>query len=138
MHDEPQFQTLSRIFEAALVRIDPYGMLKERMRLVGSRLVIEFEAARHEVELSGFSRILVLGCGKASARMAKAVEEIFGAGLPSDIEWGGLVCTKYGHTERFRASSRPRPRTRCPTRPGWRRPCALRPLRAGPTRRRWC
>jgi len=104
MHDEPQFQNLKRIFEAALSRIDPYGMLKERMRLVGSRLVIEFEAARHEVELWRFSRILVLGCGKASARMAKAVEEILGAGLPSGMEWGGLVCTKYGHTEELSRS----------------------------------
>ena len=74
MHDEPQFQTLRRIFEAALLRIDPYGMIKEWVRLNGSRLVIEFDAARHEADLSRFSRILVLGCGKASVRMARAVD----------------------------------------------------------------
>ncbi len=113
MHDDPQFKTLRVIFEAALLRIDPYGMIKDRVRLEGipgqpgSRLVIEFEAARHEVELARFSRILVLGCGKASARMAKAVEEILGAGQAEGqsegqsqgLPWGGLVCTKYGHTE---------------------------------------
>jgi hydroxypyruvate reductase len=94
MHAEPQFQTLKSIFEAALSRIDPYGMIKDRMRLEGERLVVELEAQRYEADLSRFARILVLGCGKASARMAKAVEEILG-----DRISGGLVCTKYGHTE---------------------------------------
>ena len=102
MHNDPQFMKLKSIFEAALSRIDPYGMLKDRMRVEGTRLVIEFEGARHEADLSRFTRIVVLGCGKASARMAKAVEEILGAGLAAsglNTPWGGLVCTKYGHTE---------------------------------------
>lgn len=104
MHAETQFQTLKRIFEAALARIDPYGMLLERMRVEGAetggaRLVIELEHARHEVDLAPFSRILVLGCGKASSRMAKAVEDILADKLPAGLGFGGLVCTKYGHTE---------------------------------------
>ena len=102
MHSEPQFQTLKRIFEAALARIDPYGMLKDRMRLKGSVLEIELEQERHEEDLSRFSRILVLGCGKASARMAKAVEEILADNLPAGVAFEGLVCTKYGHTEELR------------------------------------
>jgi len=81
VHNDPQFQKLKSIFEAALSRIDPYGMLMDRMRVEGTHLIIEFEGARHEADLSRFTRILVLGCGKASARMAKAVEEILGAGL---------------------------------------------------------
>ena len=94
MQSEAQFKTLRSIFEAALLRIDPYGMIKQRMRLEGRRLIVELEAERFEADLSRFSRIVVLGCGKASARMAKAVEEILGARVS-----GGLVCTKYGHTE---------------------------------------
>lgn len=100
MRDEPQFSTLRAIFEAALERIDPYGMITERVRLEGGRLVIELDRARHEEELSRYSRVLVLGCGKASARMALALEGIL-SGLPEGMEWGGLVCTKYGHTERL-------------------------------------
>lgn len=104
MHAETQFQTLKQIFEAALARIDPYGMLLERMRVEsaasgGARLVIELEHTRHEVDLAPFSRILVLGCGKASSRMAKAVEDILAPKLPAGLGFGGLVCTKYGHTE---------------------------------------
>ena len=49
---------------------------------------------RHEVDLDGFSRILVLGAGKASARMAMALEDILGARIS-----GGLVSVKYGHGE---------------------------------------
>jgi len=97
MQTEQQFLALKSIFEAALTRIDPYGMITERMRLEGGRLVVELENERFEVDLARFSRVLVLGCGKASARMAKAVENILGA-CPG-LEWGGLVCTKYGHTE---------------------------------------
>ncbi|MDR3640694.1 MAG: DUF4147 domain-containing protein [Humidesulfovibrio sp.] len=97
MKSEPQFLTLRRIFEAALARIDPYGMIKDRMRLEGARLVVELEGGRFEADLARFSRILVLGCGKAASRMAKAVEEILGAG--TRLPFGGLVCTKYGHTE---------------------------------------
>ncbi|SNS06741.1 hydroxypyruvate reductase [Humidesulfovibrio mexicanus] len=100
MRDEPQFSTLRAIFEAALERIDPYGMITERVRLEGGRLVVQLDQARHEEELSRYSRVLVLGCGKASARMALALEGIL-SGLPEGLEWGGLVCTKYGHTERL-------------------------------------
>jgi hydroxypyruvate reductase len=99
MHSDPQFLALKSIFEAALSRIDPYGMLLSRMRVEGTRLVVELEQQRHEVELSRFSRVLVLGCGKASARMARAVEDILAERLPAGTAFGGLVCTKYGHTE---------------------------------------
>lgn len=94
METEPQFLALRAIFSAALTRIDPYGMLKDRLRLEGDLLVAELEQQRHEVDLSRFSRILVLGCGKASGRMARAVEELLGERIS-----GGLVCVKYGHTD---------------------------------------
>ncbi|MDP3426701.1 MAG: glycerate kinase [Humidesulfovibrio sp.] len=94
METEPQFLALRAIFRAALTRIDPYGMLKQRLRLEGDLLVAELEHERHEVDLSRFARILVLGCGKASGRMARAVEELLGARIS-----GGLVCVKYGHTD---------------------------------------
>jgi hydroxypyruvate reductase len=45
-------------------------------------------------DLSRYSRILVTGAGKATARMAKAVEQILD-GRISD----GLIAVKYGHTE---------------------------------------
>ncbi len=94
METDAQFLALREIFSAALTRIDPYGMIKDRVRLEGDRLIAELEQQRHEVDLARFSRILVLGCGKASGRMARAVEEILGERIT-----GGLVCVKYGHTD---------------------------------------
>lgn len=94
METDAQFLALREIFSAALTRIDPYGMIKDRVRLEGDRLIAELEQQRHEVDLTRFSRILVLGCGKASGRMARAVEEILGERIT-----GGLVCVKYGHTD---------------------------------------
>jgi hydroxypyruvate reductase len=91
------YDHLRKIFEAALTRIDPYRMLVNHARLEGDRLTVAFDGLRHEVDLSLFSRVLVLGCGKASSRMALALEEILGERIT-----GGLVCTKYGHTEPLR------------------------------------
>lgn len=89
-----EFDHLQRIFEAALNRIDPYRMLTDHIWLEGDTLVVAFEGMRHETNLSPYQRILVLGCGKASSRMALAMEAILGNRLS-----GGLVCTKYDHTE---------------------------------------
>ncbi len=44
--------------------------------------------------LLGSGGLLVLGAGKASARMARAVEDILGARISQ-----GLVSVKYGHAE---------------------------------------
>jgi len=96
-----EFDHLREIFEAALTRIDPYRMLVNHMRLEGDRLVVAFEGVRHEVDLARFKRVLVLGCGKASSRMALALEEILGECADRGMELGGLVCTKYGHTEKL-------------------------------------
>jgi hydroxypyruvate reductase len=88
------YDHLQTIFEAALQRIDPYLMLINHVRLDGDTLVVDFDGVRHRTDLSPFQRILVLGCGKAASRMALAIETIFGSRLS-----GGLVCTKYAHTE---------------------------------------
>lgn len=85
---------LKAIFTAALERIDPYKMIKNRVRLEGATLVVDMEDAVRRVDLTPFTRILVLGGGKASARMARAFEEILGDRLS-----GGLVVVKYGHTD---------------------------------------
>jgi glycerate 2-kinase len=91
-----EFDDLRDIFSAALERIDPYKMIVNHVRLEGSTLAVDFEDERHRVNLDGFDRVLVLGAGKASARMAKAVEDILGARITK-----GLVSVKYGHEEKL-------------------------------------
>jgi hydroxypyruvate reductase len=88
------FTDLKEILQAGLDRVDPYGMMTGHLRLEGDLLAVSFEGQRLRVDLSGFDRILVLGAGKASARMARAIEDILGERIS-----GGVVATKYGHSE---------------------------------------
>jgi hydroxypyruvate reductase len=89
-----EFEDLRCIFQAALDRVDPYRMILDHVRLEGRRLVVAFDGQRHEADLDRTGRILVLGTGKAAARMARAVEDILGDRIEQ-----GLVVVKYGHAE---------------------------------------
>ena len=91
-----KFEELCDIFAAALARVDPYKMIIDHVKVEGCELAVSFEDESHRVNLDDFDRILVLGAGKASARMAKAVEEILG-----DRITGGLLSVKYGHAEKL-------------------------------------
>lgn len=84
---------LKRIFTAGLRRVDPYRMIKHHVRLSGSRLMVTAGEDRHSVNLEDFDRIMVLGAGKATAPMARAMEDILG-----DRIHAGLIVVKYGHT----------------------------------------
>lgn len=79
------------IMRAALVAVDPAQAVHNALRLDGERLNIG-DTTYH---LSRYRRILVVGAGKASAPMARAVEEILG-----DRITDGLVNVKYGYTDR--------------------------------------
>lgn len=87
-------QHLEAIFRAGLRQVDPYRMVTEHLRLEGSRLRVASEEHPEELDLDAFERILVIGAGKASATMARAVEDLLGDRLE-----GGLVAVKYGHTD---------------------------------------
>ena len=85
---------LSDIFQASLKRVDPYMMLKDRMSLKGSALAIKTDSETLSWDLGKYTRILVLGAGKATAKMALAVEEILGDRISE-----GVIAVKPGHTE---------------------------------------
>ncbi len=55
------------------------------------------KVAKRRYRLRDYDRVLVLGAGKASAAMAKALERVLGRRIS-----GGLVNVKYGHTARLR------------------------------------
>ncbi len=89
-----QFDHLREIFQAALTRIDPFQMMIDHVRLDGDILSVSFDDERHEVDLAAYDQVLVLGAGKASARMGRAVEDILGERVTR-----GLISVKYGHAE---------------------------------------
>jgi len=77
-----------RIFRAALKAADPAEAIHRHVRRLGNVL----QAGARKYSLKGVRRIFVLGAGKASAAMARALEDILGGRIT-----GGLVATKYGH-----------------------------------------
>lgn len=82
---------LEEIFRAALLAVDPYRLVRERVRVEGGKLLLPGEGP---LELSAFERVLVLGVGKAAAAMARAVEESLGERI-SD----GVIVVREGHGE---------------------------------------
>jgi len=85
---------LESILGAALAAVDPGRLIHDHLRRDGTRLQARTPDgdATWQADLAGFRRVLVLGAGKAAARMAEAVETILGDHLD-----GGLVVVKHGH-----------------------------------------
>jgi hydroxypyruvate reductase len=71
-------------------------MIASCLEVDGNHLHVHTEEHDERVDLRAYSSIIVLGFGKASARMAKAVEALLG-----DRITGGVVAVKYGHTEQL-------------------------------------
>ncbi len=76
------------IFEAGVKAVNAAQAIKNHLILEKNRLIV----GKESIDLSVFDRISVIGAGKASAAMARAMEEILGGRLSS-----GLVITKYSH-----------------------------------------
>ncbi len=76
------------IFWAGAKAVAPEEAVKAHLKRDGERLLVDGE----ELNLGEVNRVVVVGAGKASARMARAVEEILG-----DRIEGGLIVVKDGH-----------------------------------------
>jgi glycerate 2-kinase len=82
-------QILAGIFDAALAAADPYNAVLNAASVEHDRLTI----AGAKYDLAAFQRIIVVGAGKATARMALAVESLLGNRIDA-----GLIVVKDGHT----------------------------------------
>ncbi|HJR76876.1 MAG TPA: glycerate kinase [Nitrospiraceae bacterium] len=78
----------ARLFKAALEAVDPYRAVLRDTRMRRGALLV----GPHRYRLSKYRRIVVIGAGKASARMAQGLEHVLGPKID-----GGLVVVKYGH-----------------------------------------
>lgn len=87
-------EDLRSIFLKAVERVDPYLMITGNISVEAGLLVIRHEGQELREDLSFYRDIVVLGIGKASTRMGKAMEEVLGDRLTK-----GVVITKYGHAE---------------------------------------
>jgi hydroxypyruvate reductase len=78
------------IFRAALEAADPEAGIRRTLSVSGGALRAAGRTYRPD-------RVLVVGAGKASARMARAIERLLGNRIAD-----GLICTKYGHLEKLK------------------------------------
>ncbi len=79
---------LQSLLRAALSAADPCRLLPKLVKRAGRRLLV----GRAAYDLSRVRRLAVVGAGKASGRMAQALEGIVGARIDE-----GLVVVKRGH-----------------------------------------
>lgn len=80
------------IFKSSVEAVNPYHAVKRFVRVEGERLVVGTEdQATVELDLSEYDRISLVGGGKATAPMAKAMEELLGERINK-----GLINVKYG------------------------------------------
>ena len=77
-----------QIFAAGLASADPFEAIKRHVSLDGNQLWV----SGTEFDLAEIRNVYVVGCGKAAARMALALEEIFGERIAD-----GAIVVKYGH-----------------------------------------
>jgi hydroxypyruvate reductase len=77
------------IFNASLQAVDPENAVHRFLDREGDLLRVGRESA---IDLQDYEEVLVVGAGKASAAMAKAVDEIL-----HDRSVRGLICVKYGY-----------------------------------------
>jgi glycerate 2-kinase len=82
-----------QIFRAALAAADPQDAVLRHLNFDGRVIT----AGRRKYPISNFERIQVIGAGKASAAMARAVERLLGRRIA-----GGWINVKDGHTAHLR------------------------------------
>jgi glycerate 2-kinase len=83
------------IFKGCLTAVDPYGAVKRFVHIKGDHLILGIKGqSQQELDLTRYDRIALVGAGKATAPMARAVEMLFGKRLS-----GGIVVLKYGFTQ---------------------------------------
>lgn len=84
------------IFQAGLGRVDPLPMMRRVLSLEGDVLTVRTEQENSAYDLSAYERVIVLGAGKAGARMCLGLEQLLGERIHS-----GVVAVKEGHTEKL-------------------------------------
>jgi glycerate 2-kinase len=82
-----------QIFRAALDASDPYAAVLRHLKFDGRTLI----AGRRRYRMADFDRVQVIGAGKASASMARAVEHLLGRLIK-----GGIVNVPEGTASKLR------------------------------------
>lgn len=88
---------LKALYTAAIAAVNPATAVETH--LARNNEILQLRAGGRvykEYRLGDFSRVIVVGAGKATAPMARAVEALLGDRIDA-----GLICVKYGYTDRL-------------------------------------
>ncbi len=86
-----------KIFLAAVERVNPYEAVKGFVRRAGGKLILGgLGRGETEIDLARFDSVVIVGGGKATAPMAKALEDLLGERVRK-----GVISVKYGFTEKL-------------------------------------
>jgi len=88
---------LEQIFKAGVKRVDPALIFKNHIFVEKNMLLIKTETVNEGYDLNKFNSLIVLGAGKATAKMALALEVLLGSRITK-----GLISVKKGHTENLK------------------------------------
>jgi len=88
---------LLKIFKSGVNSVDPEELVHKHLNLVNNQLSVKCNKKKKQFNLNNFDKILVIGAGKASAKMARAVEKI----LTNKID-AGIISVKKGYTENLK------------------------------------
>ncbi len=88
---------LKDIYSRAILAVNPVSSVKNNLRLKDKKLLLLSNKKKTiEFNLKDYKRIIVVGAGKATASMARAIEDMLG-----ELIWGGVIVVKYGYTEKL-------------------------------------
>ncbi|MFP4390634.1 MAG: glycerate kinase [Desulfococcaceae bacterium] len=87
---QTQRETLQKIYHAGVAAVAPDLLVRETLSLSGNRLSVRGGGKPLEFDLSQFDRVLVIGGGKATGRMAAATEAILGDRISA-----GVIAVKF-------------------------------------------
>ena len=83
------------IFKSSVKAVDPYNAVKRFVRVEGNSLILSVkDQTMVKLDLMKYDRISIVGGGKATAPMARAIEDLLG-----DKIHQGLINVKYGFTQ---------------------------------------
>ena len=82
------------IFKAGIMKVDPGRMVTDHCSIDGNVLSVDGGTEKIEYDLNRIENLLVIGAGKAGAKMALGLEDVLGGRITK-----GCVAVKYGHVE---------------------------------------